>query len=104
MVVTPILGGDPHFWSSEAKVPIWPSVSICTGDVFEYVYVVRARRGARNELRGTRMAPKLKLALVGCGRICEVAHFPGYQQHASHLVEVTACVDINEELDLEKLV
>ena len=43
------------------------------------------------------MAPKLKLALVGCGRICEVAHFPGYQQHASHLVEVTACVDINEE-------
>jgi predicted dehydrogenase len=38
---------------------------------------------------------KLKLALVGCGRICEVAHFPGYEQHAADLVEITACVDIN---------
>ena len=27
LVLTPILGGDPHFWSSEAKVPIWPSVN-----------------------------------------------------------------------------
>lgn len=39
---------------------------------------------------------RLAWCLVGAG-ICEVAHFPGYQQHASHLVEVTACVDINEE-------
>ena len=41
--------------------------------------------------------PKLKLALVGCGRICEVAHFPGILQHCADLVEVTACVDINLE-------
>ena len=26
-----------------------------------------------------------------------MAHFPGYEQHASHLVEITACVDINED-------
>ena len=28
------------------------------------------------------------MALVGCGRICEVAHFPGILQHAAELVEV----------------
>ena len=41
--------------------------------------------------------PRLKLALVGCGRICELAHHPGIVQHASDVVQVTACVDINED-------
>ena len=32
--------------------------------------------------------------MTACFRL---AHFPGFEQHAAHLVQITACVDINEE-------
>ena len=31
---------------------------------------------------------------AACSRL---AHFPGFEQHAAHLVQITACVVINEE-------
>ena len=40
---------------------------------------------------------KVRLALVGCGQICQTSHWPGIAAHAHPYIEVTAVVDTLEE-------
>jgi predicted dehydrogenase len=52
----------------------------------------RPRRGARKgEIE---MSPKLRMAFLGCGRICQV-HWNGIQESASELITVCAAIDLH---------